>query len=67
MDEISVLEQLEKRIEWLDNERRNDKNNFSSLQNRLTVFRKVKILPCVKQLPKRWRRNRQAYLTNCQL
>jgi chromosome segregation ATPase len=38
MDEISVLEQLEKRIEWLDNERRNDKNNLASLQNRLTVL-----------------------------
>ena len=30
MDEISVLEQLEKRIEWLDIERRNDKNNLAS-------------------------------------
>jgi len=38
MDEITDLEQLEKRIEWLDNERRNDKNNLASLQNRLTVL-----------------------------
>ncbi len=36
MDDYSGFEQLEKRVEWLDNERRNDKNNLASLQNRLT-------------------------------
>ncbi|HOF28168.1 MAG TPA: hypothetical protein PLY06_02300 [Anaerolineaceae bacterium] len=36
MDDYSRIEQLEKRIEWLDNERRNDKTNLASLQNRLT-------------------------------
>ena len=36
MDDYSEFEQLEKRVEWLDNERRNDKNNLASLQNRLT-------------------------------
>ena len=36
MDDYSGIEQLEKRVEWLDNERRNDKNNLASLQNRLT-------------------------------
>jgi len=36
MDDYSGIEQLEKRIEWLDNERRNDKTNLASLQNRLT-------------------------------
>jgi len=38
MDEYSGIEQLEKRIEWLDNERRNDKTNLASLQNRLTML-----------------------------
>ncbi|NLE83014.1 MAG: hypothetical protein GX603_00685 [Chloroflexi bacterium] len=38
MDEYSGLEQLEKRVEWLDNERRNDKTNLASLQNRLTIL-----------------------------
>lgn len=38
MDEYSGIEQLEKRIEWLDNERRNDKTNLASLQNRLTIL-----------------------------
>jgi len=37
MDEHSGFEQLEKRVEWLDNERRSDKTNLASLQNRLTV------------------------------
>jgi len=36
MDDITSFEQLEKRVEWLDNERRNDKTNLASLQNRLT-------------------------------
>jgi len=36
MDEITSFEQLEKRVEWLDNERRNDKTNLAALQNRLT-------------------------------
>jgi hypothetical protein len=27
-DEITSFEQLEKRVEWLDNERRNDKTNL---------------------------------------
>ena len=36
MDELTSLEQLEKRVEWLDNERRNDKTALASLQNRLT-------------------------------
>lgn len=36
MDEITSFEQLEKRVEWLDNERRNDKTNLATLQNRLT-------------------------------
>jgi hypothetical protein len=36
MDELTSLEQLEKRVEWLDNERRNDKTTLASLQNRLT-------------------------------
>lgn len=36
MDDYSGIEQLEKRIEWLDNERRNDKTDLASLQNRLT-------------------------------
>ena len=36
MDDYSGIEQLEKRVEWLDNERRNDKTNLASLQNRLT-------------------------------
>lgn len=38
MDELTDLEQLAKRVEWLDNERRNDKTNLASLQNRLTVL-----------------------------
>ncbi|MGI6258848.1 MAG: hypothetical protein ACOYKC_03225 [Anaerolineaceae bacterium] len=38
MDEYSGIEQLEKRIEWLDSERRNDKTNLASLQNRLTIL-----------------------------
>ena len=38
MDELAGLEQLEKRVEWLDNERRNDKTNLASLQNRLTTL-----------------------------
>lgn len=38
MDEYSGIEQLEKRVEWLDNERRNDKTNLASLQNRLTIL-----------------------------
>lgn len=38
MDEFTGFEQLEKRVEWLDNERRNDKTNLASLQNRLTVL-----------------------------
>ena len=38
MDEYSGLEQLERRVEWLDNERRNDKTNLASMQNRLTVL-----------------------------
>lgn len=38
MDEYSGIEQLEKRIEWLDGERRNDKTNLASLQNRLTIL-----------------------------
>lgn len=37
MDEYIGFEQLEKRVEWLDNERRSDKTNLASLQNRLTV------------------------------
>ncbi len=37
MDEYNGFEQLEKRVEWLDNERRSDKTNLASLQNRLTV------------------------------
>ena len=38
MDEFTGFEQLEKRVEWLDNERRNDKTNLASLQNRLTAI-----------------------------
>ena len=38
MDEYSGIEQLEKRVEWLDNERRNDKTYLASLQNRLTIL-----------------------------
>jgi len=38
MDDYSGIEQLEKRVEWLDNERRNDKTNLASLQNRLTML-----------------------------
>ena len=38
MDDYSGFEQLEKRVEWLDNERRNDKTNLASLQNRLIVL-----------------------------
>ncbi len=38
MDEYSGIEQIEKRVEWLDNERRNDKTNLASLQNRLTIL-----------------------------
>lgn len=38
MDEYSGIEQLEKRVEWLDNERRNDKTNLASMLNRLTVL-----------------------------
>ena len=38
MDEYTGFEQLEKRVEWLDNERRNDKTNLASLQNRLTAL-----------------------------
>ena len=37
MEDYSGIEQLEKRVEWLDNERRSDKTNLASLQNRLTV------------------------------
>lgn len=38
MDDYSGFEQLEKRVEWLDNERRSDKTNLASLQNRLTML-----------------------------
>ncbi|MGI6249965.1 MAG: hypothetical protein ACOYKD_01165 [Anaerolineaceae bacterium] len=38
MDEYTGYEQLEKRVEWLDNERRNDKTNLASLQNRLAIL-----------------------------
>ena len=38
MDDYAGLEQLERRVEWLDNERRNDKTNLASMQNRLTVL-----------------------------
>lgn len=38
MDDLQGLEQLEKRVEWLDNERRNDKTNIASILNRLTVL-----------------------------
>ena len=38
MDEYAGIEQLERRVEWLDNERRNDKTNLASMQNRLTVL-----------------------------
>jgi chromosome segregation ATPase len=38
MDEYTGFEQLEKRVEWLDNERRNDKTNLASLQNRLSAL-----------------------------
>jgi len=38
MDDYVGLEQLERRVEWLDNERRNDKTNLASMQNRLTVL-----------------------------
>lgn len=38
MDEYTGFEQLERRVEWLDNERRNDKTNLASMQNRLTVL-----------------------------
>jgi chromosome segregation ATPase len=38
MEDYSGFEQLEKRVEWLDNERRNDKTNLASLQNRLTML-----------------------------
>jgi chromosome segregation ATPase len=38
MDDYIGFEQLEKRVEWLDNERRNDKTNLASLQNRLTAL-----------------------------
>ncbi len=38
MDEYAGLEQLARRVEWLDNERRNDKTNLASLQNRLTLL-----------------------------
>jgi len=35
MEETLELEQLEKRMEWLDNERRNDKTLIAALQSRL--------------------------------
>lgn len=38
MDEYAGIEQLERRVEWLDNERRNDKTNLASMQNRITVL-----------------------------
>ena len=38
MDEITGFEQLQKRVEWLDNERRNDKTNIASLLNRLSIL-----------------------------
>ena len=38
MDDYSGIEQLQKRVEWLDSERRNDKTNLASLQNRLTTL-----------------------------
>lgn len=38
MDEFTSLEQLEKKLEWLDNERRSDKSNLASLQNRLNML-----------------------------
>jgi len=37
MDEYAGIEQLERRVEWLDNERR-DKTNLASMQNRLSVL-----------------------------
>lgn len=36
MDDLTGFELLEKRVEWLDNERRSDKTNLASLQNRLS-------------------------------
>ncbi len=52
MDEYSGFEQLEKRVEWLDNERRNDKTNLASLQNRLTVVEgeNISLLKQIKQI-----------------
>ncbi len=38
MDEITGFEQLQKRVEWLDSERRNDKTNIASLLNRLSLL-----------------------------
>ncbi len=44
MDDFTGFEQLEKRVEWLDNERRNDKTNLASLQNRIRVLEEENIL-----------------------
>lgn len=36
MDNLTGLELLEKRVEWLDSERRSDKTNLASFQNRIS-------------------------------
>lgn len=38
MDEFKRLEQLEKRVKWLDSERRSDKTTIATLQNQLTAL-----------------------------
>lgn len=38
MDEILQPEQLQKRVEWLDNERRNDKTLLAALQSKLDTY-----------------------------
>ena len=54
MDEITSFEQLEKRVEWLDNERRNDKTNLAALQNRLTGLESENI--ALRKQMKNWSR-----------
>ncbi len=52
MDELTGFELLEKRVEWLDNERRTDKTILASLQNRLIELENenIKLAQQVKEL-----------------
>lgn len=52
MDNLTGLELLEKRVEWLDSERRADKTNLASFQNRITELENEnkKLIQQIKEL-----------------